>query len=297
MRALVLLTVLLAGCAASPSPTAVPSTGPATTAPSAAATTLSASPPPSEPPASPTPTAPTPTATPAPIVVAKGSLARVLVDKVVTFQKPLTQADHEPNPDLLNTGDLLFVFAGPVTSAGRQWYETVETPYGDQYVWVATTAADGTAQLGSGTSMCPVVPVTFAQFSTIPGLVALACFGDRQLTFPARLAAHKVVCGVQPGWTTYPAWLGPCEPHDYVEPPTGNAPSFDFVYPPSLDTGKLHYGINVSRWLKVRITGQYDYPAARTCHSVKYDTAPPPPAEVILACRSIFVITRVEPLS
>jgi hypothetical protein len=47
----------------------------------------------------------------------------------------------------------------------------------------------------------------------------------------------------------------------------------------------------------VRITGQFDYPAARTCRGVRQDSDPPSPAEIILGCRKTFVITKVEPLS
>jgi hypothetical protein len=282
MRTLLLVVVLLAGCAAcqGPSPTTGVTGSPPPTATSSA----------TEPTASPSPS-------PAAVDLAKDSIAKVLVDKVVVFDKPPTSTENQPTEDSLSTGDLVYVVDGPVEASGSQWYEVAQVRC-CFFGWVQAAGPDG-PWLGSATLDCPSTPLGAADMAAIDigsPSVGLLCFGDRPLTLTARIAAHEATCGVSPGWTTDPAWLGPCEPHDYLTGLKGSVMSsyFDAVLAPNVSAKGLHYGIEPKDWLRVRITGQFDFPAARTCRGVKQDSEPPPPASVILGCRSMFVITSIQ---
>jgi hypothetical protein len=301
MRSLVLVVVLLAGCAAgqgsspteAPAGSPAPTAAPATTEPSATPTEA----PTTGPTALPSPS-PSPTASPVAVDLATASIARVLADNLSVYEGPPTSGSGQTTGDTLSSGDLVYVVDDAADAAGSRWYEVAQVTC-CSFGWIPAAGPAG-PQLEAATLACPSTPLGAADIAAIDfGSLSLGllCFGDRPFTLTARLAAHEATCGVSPGWTTVPRWLGPCEPHDYITNLRGAFMSnyFDAVLAPSVSTKTLHYGIDPQDWLRVRITGQFDYPAARTCRGVKQDSDPPPPASVILRCRSIFVITAIAP--
>ncbi len=284
---LILVVVLLAGCTgvqSSAGPTGSPSVAPPSSGPSSPSTAPS-----------PTPsTAPSPSASP--VALRRNSVAKVVPAKLDV--RPSANPKAEVIDSLVD-GDLVYVVDGPKTIAGHPWYDVaafdLEKPDG----WVDQLLPDGSGALAPSAPGCPNAADSYDVIQSLAWVaqpIGLACFGAQPIAFDARLAAHEATCGVSPGWTTKPGWLGPCEPHDYITALTGKTmdTSFDAILAPGVSTKKLKYGIDPKDWLKVRVVGQFDYPAARTCKGVKQDADPPSPAEVVLGCREKFVITSIK---
>jgi hypothetical protein len=123
------------------------------------------------------------------------------------------------------------------------------------------------------------------------------------------LGHADIACGAEPGWLIEPLWLGHvCGSPAYsptaftlIEPGVAGSPSPSrsalevAVDPailatlPSLAPGQQQL---------VEFAGQFDHPAATTCHAVDPTASSPtakPAAElVLLKCRSQFVVTALH---
>lgn len=302
------LVLILAGCgsqAVTPGPTDSPvATGSSvpSTAPSVAAS------PSSEPPSSsggPTSTPIPSTAggpTPSPTIarLARDSIAVVVTDDLVVRSKPGVGPDSKVLSPKLGTGREVFVVAGPRTASGYQWYQieplrarsdTGDLPFG----WVAAASRNGQPWLAAEASACPPLPDDYATFTGTPSLVALACFGNKPISFEARLASPEATCGVDIGWTIRPDWLGSTcpQPKFLVAGPDGTD-SWNAVLDPKFSGKGLHPGVEPKDWLDVTVTGHYDHSAARTCRGVSTSARVELTlGEIILSCRSQFVITKI----
>lgn len=125
------------------------------------------------------------------------------------------------------------------------------------------------------------------------GLAALGCFGDATLTLEGTVRCTPLVRDGGPGG---PSWL---------DPYSGCA----------LDEALALYGRPVTALLEAGgppppdpvsgrylVRGHFDDPEARTCSMLPIGvsvTSPigPPDPEAVLACRQMFVVTDVQPLS
>lgn len=295
--AVLLLTILFAACGGAASPSASPSAEAAlaSSAPSLA---------PSRAPTSRTPS-PSPTATPSPpvsappqaVVLKVDSIAQVVTSDLVVRSAPGVGTDSKQLEPLLQKPARVFVVDGPVAKDGYDWYQvqpvTNDAPFG----WVAAASREGEPWLRHAITQCPSLPLDISALGSLRPFFGLACYKSKSLTVDARLGKPEATCGVSPGWTIDPGWLGPCVAHDFLTVLDGDTadPSFDAVFAPKVDLTRLpKYGIEPRAWLKVRFTGQFDHPAARTCRGVKEDTDPPSPPEIVLECRIIFVITAIR---
>ncbi|HEY3524041.1 MAG TPA: hypothetical protein VGK63_10065, partial [Candidatus Limnocylindrales bacterium] len=167
--------------------------------------------------------------------------------------------------------------------------------------WVAEAGLDGERWIEADRFECPARPRTFAAFRTLEPLVAVACETGK-IRFEARLGRPEATCGADPGWTIEPEWLGsPCPhpPFFLADPYEASGDMlFDLAWSPRLDATGLNPGVEPQDFLNVYVTGRYDHAAARSCHAVSNDVPVPDlqPGEVVLRCRAMFVVTKLEPI-
>jgi hypothetical protein len=278
---------------ATPTPTAIP-----VATPSPAAT--------------PSPTVtPVPTETPAALQPLKvDSIAVVVTNDLLVRSKPGTDAGSEKRAPLLNAGQDVYVLAGPVAASGYQWYEVDPTMGSGTYFgvgfdppsgWVAAASRGGVPWLLPKRGVCADrdLPEEFWGLADLHPTVGLVCFGDRPMTFEATLGTYET-CGLRT-WTINPQWLGdPCNGSGMWlgEPDAGDyadlGDQVDAAFAPGVDSSRLHPGSAPPRWIRVKVTGQFDHPAARTCHGVSgEEEVPLDPDAIILACRAQFAITSI----
>ena len=137
------VVALVAGCGETGPPS--PSVGPNASGnpPASAALTPSAT-------ATVTP-APTVAPTPTPAVLAPGSIAVTVVDRLPLLSTPQAGPDSAVYQPYLPTGTNLEVVEGPVLDSGYRWYHVKPTSFvlagGATEGWVAEAALDGTAWL------------------------------------------------------------------------------------------------------------------------------------------------------
>lgn len=292
--AVLLLTILFAGCGGASSPSASPS-GEVAASASPAPTLAPNSPPPS---ASPTATpSSAASASPQAVVLRLDSIAQVVTSDLVVRSAPGVGADSKQLEPLLQKPARVFVADGPVAKDGYDWYEVQPVANDAPFGWVAVASHEGEAWVRHTVTTCPSLPLDIATLSSLRSYFGLACFRGKALTVTARLGMPEATCGVSPGWTIDPGWLGPCVRHDFLTDLEGDNldNQLEAVFAPKVDLTKLpKYGIEPKTWLKVQFTGQFDHPAARTCLGVKEDSDPPSPPEIVLECRDIFVITSIR---
>lgn len=298
--AVFVFAIVFAGCGGTTSPAASPSGSATASPPSNASASPILSAVPSSPPASATPG---PSSPPQAVVLEKDTIAQVVTNDLLLRSAPGTGADSKKLAPLLQKPAQIYVVDGPVAKDGYDWYEVQPVEYGAPFGWVAAAGRDGEPWLGKATITCPSLPLDLATLAQIAGppqtFLGLACLGNHPITVRARLGIPEATCGVSPGWTINPGWLGPCVAHDFLTALSGAYadPYFDAVFAPKVDLRKLpRYGIEPRTWLKVQVTGQFDHPAARTCRGVKEDTDPPSAPEIVLMCRNVFVITAIKAL-
>jgi hypothetical protein len=249
---------------------------------------------------SPSPGASGQSSDPAPTGIARDSIAVVVTDDLrVRSQPEVSDASKRLTP-LLDRGQLVYVVDGPVAGSGYDWYQVQplsrlqELPFG----WVAAAEKGGEVWLSGEGFECPSAPRDFETFMALNPLVQLACFGEDDLTFSARIGQPEATCGADPGWTILPEWLASTCPHPeffLADPTDADAQSWDVILDPDLDISGLHPGIEPEDWLTVGITGHRDHAAARTCRGESYETTVPLSDEqIVLTCRVQFVITSIS---
>jgi hypothetical protein len=205
---------------------------------------------------------------------------------------PGTGRDSEIYEPSLSAPMLLWVLDGPVGADGYEWYRVIrfEEFYtdiglsGPDVGWVAAGGKDGDAWIAPWTGTCPAA--TADELLERSRLVALACFGNRELTLEG---TFRDCAGHGPGHL--PSWLG--EASCLLVP---------FGYQAQLPAGFVfHQGApaQVSQDEAVRVTGHYNDPAALTCArnpglQAGYET---PPELIVLGCRAKFVATEITPMS
>lgn len=246
---------------------------------------------------------PSPASTPVADRIVVGSIARVVTSDLRVRSLPGVSDDSEMLEPLLQTGQEVFVTDGPVAASGYDWYQVaalarVGRPEENPFGWVAAAGKDGEPWLAGGAFACPPPPESYGSLVAMRPLIALACVGDAELSIAARLVSPEATCGLEIGWTIEPDWLGgTCEhPQFLIADPNVNDTSLHAALDPAIDVAGLHPGVEPADWLDVQVTGQFDHPAAETCIGVSQDEPVPlsPPA-VVLACRTQFAVTKIEP--
>lgn len=313
--AVVLISLVTAGCAITPVPaptssqTGEPSRPPASTAPDPAPT----APDPSRParsrtfePSTPPPVVSTPTD--AFLSPRADSFVYVVTDDLRVRSKPEVSNESKRYEPLLWKGALAWVAAGPVRGSGYDWYRIV--PMGEvdlQYHpdpppegWVAAASKDGEPWIADWQVSCSTPFDTVSDFDYPPqGLFGLSCFGDRTLEFAAMAARWEFECeegDAQLGLE--PAWFRQCGGRYVLDreggfPPWERAPLFVTLAPEA----EVHVDstIETGAWVRVRVTGHYDDPRARDCRQRPDGSASQhaPPERAIRTCRSRFVVTKL----
>jgi hypothetical protein len=283
------IAVAACGGEISPTPSQSPSPSPAASA--------GASP---SPPAS----APAVSISPGPAAIAVDSIALVVTDDLRVRSLPGVSDESKLLTPLLDSGREVFVIAGPVAASGFDWYQVKPLSGLDEFElplgWVAAAGKDGEQWLAGDRFACPPIPEDYRAFLALRALVAVACLGDREITFAARIGGLEEICGIDVGWEIVPEWFDtPCSPPFYLYEPgaTDDDLSWSPVLHPNLDITGLRPGIEPEEWIDVEVTGHHDDAAARTCQAIAYDpevTVPISPEQAVLGCRSQFVLTSVR---
>jgi len=228
------------------------------------------------------------------------SVVVTVSDRIRVRSQPRVSDDSIMYEPVLPLGTELLVLDGPVSASGYTWYKVAPVSFdglgGPGYGWVAIAGTDGEPWIAT----CPPRP-GLALAVMVSHL--LACTGDQEITFTARLAADDGLdwddtSEVQPWWIE-PDWFGGAS--DFVLSPLEGEPNYEFsaLLDPAIDPRTLPAffdDLGNTIWTVVEVTGQYDHPEARTCRgkSVPDGEQPPKPEEVVAYCRSQFVVTSVR---
>jgi hypothetical protein len=202
---------------------------------------------------------------------------------------------------LLRTGTHLFVAGGPVEADGYTWFLVQpDTKAGTPFGWVAV-GRSGEVWLRPRVVACPATAGVDALAGMSP-FEAVACFGSRPITIEAtvrHVAARDVGadCALAGGngvCVEGPSWLLP--------EPGALSVELDATAPHGRSLGMHVRPADRDRFSalapgrRLRVTGTFDAPEARECRVTDADGQDLVPRdEVILACRTRFVVNAVEP--
>jgi hypothetical protein len=227
-------------------------------------------------------------------------VAQVVTTDLVVRSLPGVSDESEINDALLDEPTLLFVLQGPVAASGYEWY--LVQPFTERicmdicpepfpFGWVARTGKDGEQWIAPATLGCPEPTIEAIQWVTDP--VRLACFGAETLRLTGKLgpcfAAETPIAQQQAGCLLYTT--------DH-EPPEGFGPPGILV--------RFAEGVPLPANLEgeiVSVTGQFDHATATSCtwpegsnDEFGYsDRETPSPQQVVLWCRTDFVVTALSP--
>jgi hypothetical protein len=235
---------------------------------------------------------------------APDSIAVTVSDRLLVRSKPGLGKESKELTPLLPVGTRLFVIKGPVPASGYDWYLVEPLAGAGRPGWVAAGDRSGKPWIAVDAVRCPPRPDLKA-LATLDGHVALACYGHQEIELTVRLGGFDgLSCPDTPpfSWTVTPSWLDPCSvgmTGGTLTPLTGDPEVGYFVAPfdPTIDRRTLpEQGYSVQVWTTVKVTGQYDHPAARGCRAkaVPDGVQPPRPEAVVVDCRAQFVITSIQ---
>ena len=295
-RALVVMTVVLAGCAGTQPSTSVP-----ILTPQAPIATTNATPGATEgqsPEVTPTPSEPTST----PAVACEGgepatafepdSIVCVVEGPLRVRSRPNTSEDSVKFEELLQTGHPLFVVDGPSEGSGYDWYLIQTMPpriFGRVDGWVAAAAKDGTPWLASASVSCPADP-SLQELGSMEAVLRIYCYHAREFTFTDTVIAGPN-CG-DGNVLDSPAWMRDCASTFWWGEPPSN---LTLAIPPNLAGNIGEVELPDGRF-EATITAHMDDPAAGTCtpyEGVEADYELLNPGTV-LACRGMFVATSIQ---
>ena len=284
--------------------------------PSASATTLGSGTPAPSSSASTTPTA-SPSSAATAIVI--DGLAKSTVDGLTVRATPGTAGARLGTID---TGEMGFVLAGPVSADGYAWYQLaalglppnagceppfLTTPFNcpDWLGWVAA-GQPGQPWLEATTLPCPASPMNLDALVNAPpplgprtALERLACYGSTSIRvrgwWPQIPAGDGLggLCG--PPVNPNPFWLV-CQNLNYNGLVISESAGFEGVgLKVSIDPAT---GVTMpprGQW--VEVLGHLDDPAARDCAPLSGTGGEQDPVRVVLTCRSELVAESVTPVA
>jgi hypothetical protein len=145
---------------------------------------------------------------------------------------------------------------------------------------------------------CPAVPVALDDLAKIPARTAVACFGDRDLSFRAWIVdPGEGYGGTCPAFS--PAWIQECVLPDFLLATARTTDTNGAVLHGMRSPSATGATTGVGRW--VRVTGHYDDPVSSSCRGVTSDwglglASEIPPALAVSMCRQVFVVSNVRNL-
>jgi hypothetical protein len=159
----------------------------------------------------------------------------------------------------------------------------------------AATQAGPSAEVptvGPVPSECVSPPLDLATIVALDAAARLACFGSTTLMFEATVGKAISDCGIGP--RIDPSWF--CLPGIFLMPPNASPDAGLSPLAAYWDPASGLVPSSFTSGMSVQVTGQFDAPAAQTCHVVDAPTGQPTeaPADAILSCREEFVITSVR---
>jgi hypothetical protein len=232
------------------------------------------------------------------------SVAQVVTTDLVVRSAPGAGSESRIYQERLASPTLLYVFEGPVSADGYDWYlvlprELSYLPDGHSVGWVAAAGKDGESWIGDATPHCP--QPTVEEIVELSEVANLACFGSETLTLDGWIAD----CGARDQAIASPyIWTNRCivgtllgSNPDIQPSPGGLGIWFD---------GDIGAQPSAERRLS-RITGHFDDSRSATCPTViPADTYPaalqpmdfkPPPGWGVFECRTQFVAASAELIS
>jgi hypothetical protein len=260
----------------SSSPTAAVVPSPAPSAPSAIETT--------EPSAAPI-AQPT-----APIGDNRDAIAEVVVDGGVRVRSlPSVGVDSDKYEPLLRRGDEVFVIGGPVAGDGYDWYLVQSLIDGSQgpFGWVSFASRDGEPWIEDvAETDCPTLPNDARRLGVTLDEVLIHCFGRDKLEFEidAAISCHPDV----PSWIDHD-WLGPdCT---MLSGDACGTCGLRIAAHPDADVDLPEQ--DHAHWT---VRGHFDDPASSECTPAPDVTPAQMVQAAVHACRSTFVLTKLERL-
>jgi len=200
----------------------------------------------------------------------------------------------------LPQGLRFYVADGPVTADGYAWYQV--QPYGGReafpFGWIAGGSRDGEPWIERFPLGCDSATPTAGSLVTGEPLEHLFCSlaGDSPRTSPPGPDIEvegNVWCSLADdhwGFLAGPRWidqLGYCE----LQTDVGS-----IRLPGAPMIGQLELSSNPLEG-RYAIVGHFDDPGARDCSGEGFDVGDPPdPVQVVLGCRTYFVVTHATPL-
>ena len=234
-------------------------------------------------------------ATKAPDMLPPGAEARVVVDSLQLRDEPGANAPIAATMPR----DAIVYLAGPPFQRsvdGIEWrYVRYASGYAEwpvipdavmdmQSGWAATRDAED-RYLASEPIDCPPEPPDAATLTTMTDWAHVSCFGDHDLMVEGTVVTG--FGGMTPG-VFEPAWLA----HPFALGGAISTPSGPFFY--TLEGGG---SAGYADGQRLRITGHYDDPAAATCTIASGEPPVPEPDSLAVAyCRAKFVATAIEVL-
>jgi hypothetical protein len=213
---------------------------------------------------------------------------------------PTVGSESERYEPLLPEGTRFYAVEGPVDADGYAWYQV--QPYGGEerlpFGWIAGGSRDGEPWIERLAFGCDSVALSAESLTSGEPLEHLYCSlaGDSPRTRPPGpdVAIEGIVYCTWAddhwGALSGPAWidqLGYCELRTAVG---------SLRLPGAPMMGLLAGDTNPVEGL-FALVGHYDDPDARQCREAPFEGVDPSnPAEVVLRCRTFFVITSVAPL-
>ena len=238
--------------------------------------------------------APTITGSPAPDSLHVDGLATVNVDNLTQVADPADlsgSAGQGTRLATFDTGQLLFLVAGPNEAGGDAYWEVADRAHPDnqqQFGWVPAVRGF-TPTLVPFVPVCPELDQLTAQaLADLGDLQSLACFGATELTVQGELACHQMTINANIGGASFMDDSRVCT-LDGVLPVYGRVATaiLDIDPRPAVVRGTY------------QLTGHFDDPGAHSCgyiplgFSIEVPRAGDP--WPVLDCRTDFVVTFVEP--
>jgi len=253
---------------------------------------------------------PSPSVGPSPATageLALESVAEVVTDDLRVRTEPGTDDETTLLEPVLPRGTKLYVIDGPVGASGYRWYQVltfdvdlsapgdgVDEPTVEEG-WVAVADTTGEPWVQAAAMDCPGTPSTVQELVALDGVTALACFGGTPLTLDARILdcqtspelTNEDYCGLATGSAAFqPGWFDVSLA--FLVPPDGAFNHDDSMLELHLDPlGTAPDPLPIG--VPVRVTGQYNHPAASACTMDWYFVHDAP----TVYCRTVFAVTSV----
>jgi hypothetical protein len=249
--------------------------------------------------------APSPAATPADTQSRPrpDSFAWVVTDNLRVRSRPEVSDQSAKYEPLLWKGALLWVIEGPVRGSGYDWYRI--QPMGEADLqqhpdpppegWVAAASKVGEPWVEDW-GICPRVPLdTVSEFDwPAQGLIGLSCNGSQSIEFTAMASRWSPHTCDDSDWRRQiePVWFQGCVDRYVLDRVGGFAQgeraALSITLAPEVEVN-VTPALEIGSWVRVRVSGHYDDPRARSCRLPEH-LANVSEETVVRFCRAQFVV-------